>query len=100
MSNLLKPENKHHVHFVDYDEIVYKPKKTINDIYKFLGIPKYKHRFKNFKQVKVNGLRYDDTIFGKDMHTIKTKSLTKTKRDIKKVLPQEIIKTYGKIKFI
>ena len=100
MSNLLKPENKHHVHFVDYDEIVYKPKKTINDIYKFLGIPKYKHRFKNFKQVEVNGLRYDDTIFGKDMHTIKTKSLTKTKRDIKKVLPQEIIKTYGKIKFI
>ena len=100
MANLLKPENKHHVHFVDYDEIVYKPKETIDDIYKFLGIPKYKHRFKNFKQVEVNGLRYDDTAFGKGMHTIKTKSLTKTKRDITKVLPQEIIQTYGKIKFI
>ena len=100
MANLLKPQNKHHVHFVDYDEIVYKPKKTINDIYKFLGIPKYKHRFKNFKQVEVNGLQYDDTMFGEGMHTIKTKSLTKTKRDIKKVLPQEIIQTYGKIKFI
>ena len=100
MANLLKPQNKHHVHFVDYDEIVYKPKETINSIYKFLGIPKYKHRFKNFKQLEVNGLQYDDTMFGKGMHTIKTKSLTKTKRDITKVLPQEIIQTYGKIKFI
>ena len=31
MQNLLKPENKHHVHFVNYDEIVDKPKKTIDD---------------------------------------------------------------------
>ena len=100
MSNLLKPENKHHVLFVDYDEIVDKPQETINAIYKFLDIPKYKHRFKNFKQIEVNGLKYDDTVFGKGMHTIKTKSLVKTKRDITKVLPQEIIQTYGKIKFV
>ena len=100
MENLLKPENKHHVHFVDYDEIVNKPKKTIDAIYKFLNIPKYKHRFKNFKQVEVNGLKYNDSIFGKGMHTIKTKSLVKTKRNITKALPQEIIQTYGKIKFI
>ena len=100
MENLLKLKNKHHVHFVNYDEIVNKPKETIDGIYKFLGIPKYKHRFKNFKQVEVNGLRYDDTIFGKDMHTIKTKSLTKTKRDITKILPTEIIQKYGQIKFI
>ena len=100
MHNLLKPENKHHVLFVDYHEIVDKPKETIDTIYKFLGIPTFKHRFKNFKQIEVNGLKYDDTIFGKDMHTIKTKSLVKTKRDITKILPQEIIEKYGKIKFI
>ena len=100
MHNLLKPENKHHVHFVNYDDIVDKPKETIDTIYKFLGIPKYKHRFKNFKQIEVNGLKYDDTIFGKGMHTIKTKLLVKTKRDITKILPQEIIEKYGKIKFI
>jgi len=100
MSDLLKAENRHHVLFVDYDEIVDKPKETIDGIYKFLGIPKYKHRFKNFKQIKVNGLKYDDTIFGKGMHTIKTKSLTKTKRNITKILPTEIIQNYGQIKFI
>jgi len=100
MENLLKPENKHHVHFVNYDEIIDQPKETMDDIYKFLGIPKFKHRFKNLKQVKVNGIKYNDSVFGKGMHTIKTRSLTKTKRDIKKVLPKEIIEAYGSIQFV
>jgi len=100
MKNLLKPENKHHVHFVDYDEIVFKPQETINGIYKFLGIPKFKHRFIDLDQITVNGLSYNDMVVGESMHTIKTNSLTKTKRDIKSILPKEIIKTYGKIKFV
>jgi len=99
MHNLLKPENKHHVHFVDYKEIVEKPIATLKRIYKFLGILPFKHRFINLEQVKVNGLGYDDTIMGKDMHTIKTKKLIKSKTNIN-ILPPEIIKHYGKIKFI
>ena len=100
MKNLLKPENKHHVQFVNYDEIVTRPKKTIDTIYRFLNIPKFKHNFKTFNQIKVNGLGYNDSIFGEGMHTIKTKGLTKTKRNIKKILPKEIIDTYGKIQFV
>jgi len=100
MKNLLKPENKHHVQFIDYDEIVTTPKKTIDTIYKFLNIPKFKHNFKTFNQIKVNGLGYNDSIFGEGMHTIKTRGLTKTKRNIKKILPKEIIDTYGKIQFV
>ena len=99
MKNLLKPENKHHVHFVDYKEIVEKPVVTLKGIYKFLDIPLFKHRFVNLDQVIVNGLSYDDTIMGKDMHTIKTKKLIKSKTNVK-ILPKEIIKQYGKIKFI
>ena len=49
--------------------------------------------------MKVNGLGYDDTIMGKDMHTIKTKKLIKSTTDVN-ILPPEIIKQYGKIKFI
>ena len=44
MQNLLKPENKHHVHFVDYKEIVEKPAATLKGIYKFFNIPPFKHR--------------------------------------------------------
>ena len=99
MQNLLKPENKHMIHFVDYEEIVSKPGPTIKGIYKFLGIPPFKHRFTDLDQVVVNGLGYDDTIMGKDMHTIKTKKLIKSKTNVN-ILPSEIIKQYGKIKFI
>ena len=99
MKNLLKPENKHLVHFIDYKEIVEKPVAIIKGIYKFLDIPFFKHRFTNLKQVKVNELGYDDTLMGEGMHTIKTKKLIKSTTDVK-ILPPEIIKQYGKIKFI
>ena len=99
MQNLLKPENKHHVHFVDYKELVEKPVATIKGIYKFLNIPSFKHRFINLDQVVVNGISYDDTILGEGVHTIKTKKLIKSTTDVS-ILPKEIIKQYGKIKFI
>jgi len=100
MQNLLKPENKHHVHFVDYKDIVSKPGPTIKGIYKFLGIPSFKHRFINLDQVIVNGMAYhDEGVLGKDMHTITTKKLIKSKTNVN-ILPSEIIKQYGKIKFI
>ena len=99
MQNLLKSENKHLVRFVDYKELIEKPNQTIKGIYKFLDIPSFKHRFTDLDQVIVNGLSYDDTIMGKDMHTIKTKKLIKSKTDVN-ILPPEIIKQYGKIKFI
>ena len=99
MENLLKPENKHHVHFVDYKEIVKKPVATLKGIYQFLGIPPFKHRFIDLDQIMVNGVGYDDTFLGKGVHTIKTKKLIKSKTNVK-ILPPEIIKQYGKIKFV
>ena len=99
MQNLLKPENKHHVLFIDYKDIISKPGPTLKEIYKFLGIPLFKHRFVNLDQVTVNGLSYNDKVLGEGLHTIKTKKLIKSKTNVK-ILPPEIIKQYGKIKFI
>ena len=99
MQNLLKPENKHHVLFIDYKEIVAEPHQTIKGIYKFLEIPSFKHRFIDLDQVTVNGLSYNDRVLGEGLHTIKTKKLIKSKTDVN-ILPSEIIKQYGKIKFI
>tara|TARA_R100001086_G_scaffold214751_1_gene130848 strand:- start:170 stop:961 length:792 start_codon:yes stop_codon:yes gene_type:complete len=99
MQNLSKPKNKHHVHFVDYKEIVEKPVATLKGIYQFLDIPSFEHRFINLDQVVINGLSYDDAIVGHEgVHTIKTKKLSKSKTDVN-ILPLEIIKQYGKIKF-
>ena len=99
MQNLLKPENKPMVHFVDFKEIVEKPHQTIKGIYKFLDIPPFKHRFIDLDQVIVNELGYNDTVLGEGLHTIKTKKLIKSKTNVN-ILPPEIIKQYGKIKFI
>jgi hypothetical protein len=99
MQNLLKLENQHMVRFVDYKDIVGKPLQTIKEIYKFLGIPSFKHRFVDLDQVIVNGLGYDDIILGEGVHTIKTKKLIKSTTNVN-ILPKEIIKQYGKIKFI
>ena len=99
MQNLLKPENQHHVLFIDYKDIVSKPGPTIKGIYKFLDIPSFKHRFIDLDQVVVNGISYQDITLGKGMHTIKTKKLIKSETNVN-ILPPEIIKQYGKIKFI
>ena len=99
MQNLLRPENKHHVLFIDYKEIIEKSEATLKRIYKFLGIPPFKHRFIDLDQVTVNGMSYNDKVLGEGLHTIKTKKLIKSKTNVK-ILPLEIIKKYGAIKFI
>ena len=79
---------------IEYNDLVKNTKQVITDIYSFLEIPTFRHTYKNLKPFKVNGMSYDDTITGFNLHTIKTKDISKTKRDIKKVLPKTIIEKY------
>jgi len=37
---------------------------------------------------------YDDKVVGNNLHTIKTKGISKTKRNLKKLLPKTIIDKY------
>ena len=64
-----------------------------------MGIPPFEHRFIDLDQIVVNGISYNDRVLGEGLHTIKTKKLIKSKTNVN-VLPPEIIKQYGKIKFI
>ena len=96
IQNALKPEHKHMCHFLKYDELVTDTKNQINKIYDFLEIPRFKHTLQNLKQFKVNGMSYDDTIVGNNMHTIKTK-IIKEKNPYKKLIPKSIIRAYGHI---
>ena len=82
---------------VDYNDLVKNPEKIIKEIYEFYEIKSFKHNLKNFKQFKVNGMSYDDKVVGANLHTIKTKGINKTKRNINKVLPKSIIKKYGNL---
>jgi len=82
---------------VDYNDLVKNPEKIIKEIYEFYEIKSFKHNLKNFKQFKVNGMSYDDEVVGANLHTIKTKGISKTKRNINKILPKSIIKKYGNL---
>jgi sulfotransferase len=85
-------------HFVKYDDMVANPEKTFDDLYKFLGIKPFKHNFQNLKQIEINGIGYDDTVVGNNMHTIKTE-LKKQPNPYYNRIPERIREKYGHIKF-
>ena len=82
-------------HFIKYNDLVSNPQKTFRDLYKFLDEPYYPHYFENLKQIKINGIEYDDTVVGKNMHTIRT---TIKKETNNYIVPKSIREKYGHIK--
>ncbi len=62
----------HMCHYIKYYDLVSQPEKEIKKVYDFMNEPYYPHYFKNLKQININGMKYDDTIVGKNMHAIRT----------------------------
>jgi len=85
-------------HFVKYDNLVAQPEQEIRKVYQFIGLPYFNHKFKDLQQVKVNGIEYDDTIVGNNMHKIKTEIKKEYNPYIEKI-PQRIKEKYGHIRF-
>ena len=85
-------------HFIKYDDMVANPEQVFFDLYKFLGIKSFKHRFQDLKQININGMGYDDRIVGKDMHTIRSVVRKKYNPYIERI-PERIRQKYGHIKF-
>jgi len=63
-----------------------------------MGVPYYKHRFEDLQQVEVNGMKYDDTIVGKNMHTIRT-VVRKVDNSYIDKIPERIRQKYEHIRF-
>lgn len=98
VNNLLKSGNKNMVHFIHYDNFCTNPEKQINLIYEFLKIKKYKHNFKDIKKYEINGISYNDSVLGYELHNVK-KVIEKSKYKISDVLPQSIIEKYENLTF-
>ena len=99
VKHLLDHQPKELYHLVEYNDLVENPKKTIDGVYKFLNISKFKHSFTNLDQFKVNGMEYDDTIVGQGLHTIKTDAIYKEKYDANSIIPKSIIDKYKQCNF-
>jgi len=77
------------LHLVEYENLVNKPQETLNNIYKFLNIPSYKHTFTNIKVIEQEG---DHS--WENLHTIRP-TLSKKVRDKNKYLTNYQIKKYN-----
>jgi sulfotransferase len=96
IKNALKEENKDKCHFLTYNDLVSNTENEIIKIYTFLNIPYFKHNYNKLSQFKVNGISYDDSVVGKNMHTIKTK-VKKQLNLYRDKIPENIIKKYKHI---
>jgi hypothetical protein len=85
--------------FVKYDDLVTQPEKELRKVYNFLNLPYYPHTFTNLNQLVVNGVQYNDSIVGKNMHTIRTEKVMKVENKYKNKIPERFVKEYGHITF-
>ena len=101
IKHLLDYQPKEMYHIVDFNNLVKNTEQTIDDLYNFLGMPKYKHDFNNIGQFKVNNMNYDDTIMGKGLHTLKEDAISNYKEDYDayEIVPKSIIDTYKECNF-
>ena len=76
------------IHFVEYKDLVNKPKETMNKLYEFIGEEPFEHQFTNLKNQNREG---DVNTYGlSDMHEVRP-TLKSTSKDPKKVLSKEIL---------
>ena len=85
-------------HFVKYDDLVTQPEQEFKKIYDFMGEPYFNHKFENLQQLEVNGMKYDDTIVGKNMHNIRS-VVRKVHNPYIDKIPERIRQEYGHIRF-
>ena len=86
-------------HFIKYDDLIKSPEEEIRKIYKFIDEPYFNHRFVDLDQLQINKIKYNDSIVGKNMHTIKTGEIMKEYNPYIEKIPQRIRDKYEHIRF-
>jgi len=86
-------------YFMKYDDFVTNPKEETKKVYDFLDIPYYPHYFDNLKQVNINGLSYDDTVVGSNMHKLFDGPIRKVYNPYIEKIPTRIREKYEHIRF-
>jgi len=83
---------------ITYSELIDSSEETIYKIYDFLQIEPHQHKFNNLTQLVANGVSYDDTVVGNNLHYVKSK-ISKTDYTVKDYLPLSVINKYGNLDF-
>ena len=101
IKHLIDQQPKEIYHIVKFNNLVKDTENTIDGVYNFLSIPKFKHDFNNISQFKINDMGYDDTIVGNGLHTLTTGAISnyKEKYDAYSIIPKTIIEKYKQCNF-
>lgn len=93
IQNLTKLPNKNIFLLIKYDDLVENTEREIKKVYKFLNLKYHKHEYHNLNQFEVNGISYDDTIYGKNLHHVK-KEILKSEYIVQDYLTRELVEKY------
>ena len=93
INHLIKEDTFKDYIFVEYNDLVSKPGSTLKNIYNFFDIKHFKHNFNNIKEFEINGVKYEDSILGGKMHTVKTGKLERQEYQVK--VPQRVVDKYS-----
>ena len=86
-------------HFVKYDDLVANPEQEFRKIYEFMEEPYYPHYFENLQTLSVNGIQYDDTVVGSNMHKLFDGPVRKVYNPHIEKIPERIRQKYEHIRF-
>jgi len=101
LKNLLKEENKNCLHLIDYNNLIKKPKQTLNSVYDFLNIEKYDHNFESISQFSFSSREYRDShelYKSPKLHYVREK-LEKKSKNPYKVLGRRLVNLYSQYDF-
>jgi len=90
------PYNHGLIHIVKYEDLTNRPDFTINKIYDFLNIKRFKHDFNNIEKLE----DYSDNEIGlpKDLHNIR-KQISKSSLKVEDVLTKRTIEKYKNTRY-
>ena len=83
-------KSQYFYHEIFYDDFLTKPEETVRNFYNAFGIDEYEHDFNNISQLKTNGIKYDDDIYGNNMHKLRS-TLEKCEYDVDKYVPSHLV---------
>lgn len=98
IQELYKHEKLENICMIKYHDLASNPEYQINKIYEFLNIKKFNHNFFDLNQFELNGIKYDDSVLGHNLHKIK-ENYTVDDNSFINLIPQSYKQKYEHIKF-
>jgi len=88
--NLLKTEK---VLEIDYDELCNNTDEVLNKFYMFLDLPFFNHNYNYVDQLKIKGIKYNDSVWQGPLHRVREK-VEKIEYNYEDYLPESVINKY------